>query len=306
MTQPALPWQLPPSEPPSGLAYPQVLRTPTYSPARSLMGALVALSAYLLIVPVVGQGLLALFWWLKGQPDRASYIRAASAYELPEGLVAGHIALAMLFPISLLVYRYAHAVAPRWLASVQPGIRWRYLIACLLVAVVALNGVMWLSLLGKPWPFGQAQPGWVWFVAAIVVLSPLQAAAEEVFFRGYLFQAIGSLSVSRWLPVVASALLFAIFHGTQNLALFADRFAFGLLAGFLVVLTGGIEAGIAAHVVNNLFAFGYAIFAGGVAHVKAIKQLTWADAAWDIAGFAVFALLAWWVARKMKVATTTP
>lgn len=306
MTQSALPWHLPPGEPPSGVAYPQVLRTATFSPARSLIGALVALSAYLLVVPVVGQSLLILFWWLRGQPERASYLRSAAAYELPEGLVAGHIALAMLIPISLLVYRYAHAVAPRWLASVQPGVRWRYLVACLLVALVVLNVVMWLSLLGKPWPFGAAQDQWLWFAVAVLVLSPLQAAAEEVFFRGYLFQAIGSVSVNRWLPILLSAVLFALFHGTQNLALFADRFAFGLLAGFLVVLTGGIEAGIAAHVVNNLSAFGYAIFAGGIAQVKAVQQLSWADAAWDIAGFGLFALAAWWVARKMQVATSTP
>lgn len=270
------------------------------------MGILVALSAYLLVVPVVGQSLILAFWYLRGQPEQASYVKAAAAYQLPEGLVAGHIALAMLIPIALLVYRYVHGLEPRWLASVQPGVRWRFLVACLLVALVVLNAVMWASLIGKPWSFGAPQDGWVWFIVAIVVCSPLQAAAEEVFFRGYLFQAIGSLSANRWLPVGFSALLFAMFHGTQNPALFADRFAFGLLAGWLVVVTGGIEAGIAAHIVNNLFAFGYAVFAGGVAHVKAVQQLTWVEAAWDIAGFAAFALVAWWVSQRMRVATTTP
>lgn len=306
MSLTALGWQVPPATPPSGVAYPQVLRTASFSPARSLLGVLVAVSAYLLVVPLVGQALLVAFWWLRGQPDRAAYLKAASAYELPEGLVAGHVALAMLIPISLLVYRYVHSVAPKWLASVQPGVRWRYLIACLLVGLVVLNGVMWLSMIGKPLPFMGAQDGWVWFALAIVVLSPLQAAAEEIFFRGYLFQAIGSLSANRWLPIGFSALLFALFHGTQNLALFTDRFAFGLLAGFLVVVTGGLEAGIAAHIVNNLFAFGYAMFSGGVAHVKAIQQLTWVEAGWDIAGFAVFAAIAWWVARRMRVAALTP
>ena len=37
----------------------------------------------------------------------------------------------------------------RWLWSVRPGIRWRYLIGCLVVAIVALNGVMLLSTLSS-------------------------------------------------------------------------------------------------------------------------------------------------------------
>ena len=306
MSQAPLPMLLPPAEPEPGVAYPQVLRTASFNPVRSIFGVLAAISMYVLFVPVAGQLLLQVFWLLRGQPDRAAYIRAASAYELPEGLVAGHLALALLIGISLLVYRYAHSVRPRWLWSVQPGVRWRYLIACLLVALVVLNGVLWLSLIGEPAQFGSPQAGWIWFILATVLFSPLQATAEEVFFRGYLLQGIGSLSVNKWLPIVPTALLFALFHGVQNWALFADRFAFGLLAGGLVVLTGGLEAGIAAHIVNNVFAFGYAVFTGGVAALKATQQLTWTQAAWDIAGFALFALVAWWVARRMNVATVTP
>ena len=86
----------------------------------------------------------------------------------------------------------------------------------------------------------------------ILLTSPLQAAAEEIFFRGYLMQALGSLVAKPWFGVVASALVFALLHGTQNLPLFVDRLAFGLLAGLLVWRTGGLEAGIAAHVVNNV------------------------------------------------------
>ena len=69
--------------------------------------------------------------------------------------------------------------------------------------------------------------------------------------------------------MVASALVFALFHGTQNLPLFLDRFGFGLLAGVLVVRTGGLEAGIAAHVANNVFAFVWAGLTRTIAEVKA-------------------------------------
>ena len=62
-----------------------------------------------------------------------------------------------------------------------------------------------------------------------------------------------------WWRCSASATLFALAHGVQNFPLFFDRFAFGLMAGLVVVLVGGLEAGIALHILNNLLAFGVAI-----------------------------------------------
>jgi hypothetical protein len=73
----------------------------------------------------------------------------------------------------------------------------------------------------------------------IVLTSPIQAAAEEIFFRGYLLQALGSLVARPWFGVIASSVVFALLHGTQNVPLFVDRLAFGLLAGLLVWRTGG-------------------------------------------------------------------
>ena len=95
--------------------------------------------------------------------------------------------------------------------------------------------------------------------------------AEEVFFRGYLLQALGSLVAQPWFGVVVSAVVFALLHGTQNLPLFVDRLAFGLLAGVLVWRTGGLEAGIAAHVVNNVFAYVIAGLTTSIAALKAIS-----------------------------------
>ena len=111
---------------------------------------------------------------------------------------------------------------------------------------------------------------------AIVVLltTPLQAMGEEYGFRGYLMQAFGSLTdgiargmnasprtarlVAQGVALVLTSTLFAFAHGVQNFPLFFDRFAFGLIAGLIVILIGGLEAGIALHMLNNLLAFGVA------------------------------------------------
>ena len=60
------------------------------------------------------------------------------------------------------------------------------------------------------------QPGFWGFLVVIVLTSPLQAMAEEIFFRGYLLQALGSLVARPWFGVVVSALVFALLHGLQN------------------------------------------------------------------------------------------
>nr|WP_255622255.1 CPBP family intramembrane glutamic endopeptidase [Tessaracoccus sp. OS52] len=213
----------------------------------------------------------------------------------------------MLIPISLLAVRYLHGRSPGWLVSVQPGFRWRYLAATLLVALVVLNGVLWLSFLAIELPVFQApQPQWAVFLGIILITSPLQALAEEFFFRGYVLQALGSAFNQAWVGIIGSTLLFALFHGVQNPALFVDRLAFGVLVGWLVLRTGGLEAAIGAHVVNNVFAFGYGIFTGGVAATKAISVIGWDKAFFDVLGFGLFAVAAWWVGRRMNVATVTP
>ncbi|MGD8213899.1 lysostaphin resistance A-like protein [Aestuariimicrobium sp. Y1814] len=291
--------------PESGVAYSAVLRGPDHWPVRSWFGLAFALFGYALVVPIVNQLLNGLFWLIWGQGATfGQWFARATAYEMPQGLVAGHLALATLIPISMVMVVGWHRRPRQFLSSVQPGLRWRYLLLCLPIAAVLLNLVLWIG--QGSIPEFSAPHGWWWWVLVIVLCSPLQAAGEEYFFRGYLLQGIGSLSRHRWVGIVASALVFALFHGVQNIWLFIDRFAFGLLAALLVVITGGLEAAIAAHVANNVFAFGYAVFTGSVAGTRAVQAIGPTQALMDVAGFALVALACWWLGRRLKVATTTP
>lgn len=91
------------------------------------------------------------------------------------------------------------------------------------------------------------------FVVLLLVV-PFQAAAEEYVFRGYLMQAIG-----RWLRHPAFAILlpvplFVLGHLYDPLGQVSVG-VFAVAAGWLTWRTGGLEAAIALHVVNNLLAF---------------------------------------------------
>jgi membrane protease YdiL (CAAX protease family) len=290
--------------PPDRASYPQILRGQWYAWWRSIAGVILGLSLFVLVTDVVRRAIVMVSWSTSAanQPFR-DYSAKAFAFELPVGLLAVNLGLGALIPIAWALMALIHQMRPRWLSSVQPGIRWRYLLGCLAIAAVVLNGVMLLSTTVGDKMAIHPQSGFWGFLVVILLTSPIQAAAEEIFFRGYLLQALGSLVAKPWFGVIASSVVFALLHGTQNLPLFVDRLAFGLLAGLLVWRTGGLEAGISAHVINNVFAYLIAGLTTSVAALKAIKGIGWVDAAFDVGGFALFAVLAYGLSRLMKLRT---
>ena len=115
-------------------------------------------------------------------------------------------------------------------------------------------------------------------------------------------QAFGALTRRPWIAVVLSATVFALAHGLQNPPLFLDRFAFGLMAGYVVLRTGGLEAGIALHVWNNLVAFGFALLLGNIDDVLNVTGVSWWNIPLTITQNGVYLVLVLLVARRMGVA----
>jgi membrane protease YdiL (CAAX protease family) len=213
------------------------------------------------------------------------------------GLLANNLLLAALIPVALLVVLAVHRLRPRFLCSVEGWLRWR-LLAGLLLAALVVTGVFIGAqlLLAPPDTKDAGSTAHVAGLLAVVLLTtPLQAAGEEFFFRGYLVQAVGSwFSRPRASAVVGglvSSTLFALAHGTQGPALFADRFAFGAVAAWLVWRTGGLEAGIALHVLNNLVSLVLAVVTGGVADALAPGDISIGSALVDVAMMVVYALV---------------
>jgi uncharacterized protein len=301
------------TQPRAGLNYAEVLTIddPNFKPLRRVAlgvgGAMLGLLMVISIPSSVSYGILKATYLISGSPEEWSlYYKAAQVFANPAGMLATHLGLAMMIPIAMALVLFVHGIHPRWLHSVQPGFRWRYALLATIAALVILGGLWAVSRIGEPWVFAPEPAVW-WFLLVIVLTAPLQAAAEEYFFRGYLMQAITVTSPAMpWAGVVGSALIFAMMHGTQNLPLFGYRFAFGLIAGYLVMKTGGLEAAIAAHVVNNVVAFGYAALSGTMVATRTVTESTWPVLVWSLVGFGTFAAAAIWLAKRMNLATNTP
>lgn len=145
--------------------------------------------------------------------------------------------------------------------SVAFRLRWGWMLLTLgpAAAVFAVNigiGLLVSGLIGGEWPEAPTTPVGTFVLCAviIVVLTPFQAAAEEYVFRGLLAQALGGWI--RFVPfaVVIPSLAFAALHAYDAWGL-VDVFIFGVAAALVVWRTGGLEASISMHTVNNVGAF---------------------------------------------------
>ena len=146
------------------------------------------------------------------------------------------------------------------LSSVAARIRWRWLLRCAGIALAVYAVVFGFSFLVFDPLLGAAplSPAVTTSTALLVVLAlivtPLQATAEEYVFRGYLMQTVGGwLKHPAW-AILLPVPLFAIGHDYDLWGL-ADVAVFAIAAGWLTWRTGGLEAAIAAHVVNNTLLF---------------------------------------------------
>jgi membrane protease YdiL (CAAX protease family) len=230
----------------------------------------------------------------------------------PETLFALNLGLGAMILVTWFVIRALHGLRPRWLTSVVPRMRWKFFAICLGLSVIALTAQVAVGSV-LPGDAGGGVGGKLndfttsTALAALVVLltTPLQAAGEEYVFRGYLLQALGSLFSNRWIAIGTTGLLFALAHGVQNFPLFFDRLAFGLIAAWLVIRTGGLEAGIALHVLNNFLAFGLALSYGNLSETLNVTEASWWNIVLTVTQSAVYAALVVYVARRMGLQTHT-
>lgn len=294
MARPAVGAWTPPHwamECPVGTEYHRLARNARHRWWRPLLGTL-------LLVPLFVAGAILVFVWFAmaslatgtSMSDTGDAAFTDPVWEYSYGMVTIAVALPLVLGVAWAVQRRRVGTV----SSVAGRLRWRWLAACvgvavpiLLLVVVALavlspvRGESWRDMLpGADWV------GWRTFAigtGAVLLLTPFQAAAEEYLFRGWILQTVGAWLRSPWWGIVPGALLFALAHGLSEPSGFVLLAMSAILSGWLAVRTGGLEAAIALHVVNNLVFMVQAAAFGQLA-----TETTAADATWDV--LAIFAV----------------
>ncbi|HET6966747.1 MAG TPA: CPBP family glutamic-type intramembrane protease, partial [Ornithinibacter sp.] len=172
------------------------------------------------------------------------------------GTLYGNLVLAALIPATMLGLWAGHRRNPWSVLSVTGRFRWGWSAWCLAVVTP-----LWVAYLALSWVvFDQEvlprSDQWVGLVVVSLLTTPVQAAAEEVAFRGGLVQSVGSWFRS---PVLAlgvttlvSTVVFVAAHGSADPWIGIEIGSLAVAGCYLAWRTGGLEAVIVIHVVNNL------------------------------------------------------
>jgi membrane protease YdiL (CAAX protease family) len=257
-------WAPPPGTPPHDEPRPFLLamRSRTWAWWRPLVGLLVFAVVYLLLaIAATVAGLVGLV--VSGTDFSALPDVASSDLTDPWVLLLVNASLIVAIPCVWLLWAALHGMSIGWSSSVRARLRPALLWLWVRVAVVVLGVGIGLSVLlgvalgGEP--LDGPIPSLGWLLLVVFLTTPLQSAAEEYVFRGYLSQAIagwiGRERAGAVVAAVVTAALFSAAHAPPDVPTFLDRFVFGLAASAVVWMTGGLEAAIVMHAVNNVLVF---------------------------------------------------
>jgi membrane protease YdiL (CAAX protease family) len=248
------------------LAYHRLaLANPNYRWWKPLVVAALGFVIYLLLSVLV---LRAMNGMASAWLSRADYVDYTRQILTPNTVLTSPLAITALL-VSVLLMTPALVLARRalgigglgFLSSVAGRLRWRWF-GVALIPAAAYMGVQTLIGYGiapffdsEPLGTPSVSPGvYALTLTAVLLLVPLQASAEEYVFRGFVMQAIGGWV--RWpvIAVVASTIPFVFGH-IYNVWGLLEVMVFALVAAWVTLRTGGLEAAIGVHILTNVLAF---------------------------------------------------
>lgn len=211
--------------------------------------------------------------------------------------------VALMFPALWLARLICRPKPWGLIHSVAGRMRWSWLFLCMGISIVlfVLLPVVFELVTGGSFAVEARIPATtlIWMMVLVFLLVPLQCYAEELVFRGYLMQTLG-----RWLKhpawaIILPAPLFMLGHAYDMWGQLSIL-VMGLAAGFMVWYTGGLEASIAMHVVNNV----YLMFMGVIGLVDPYAQegSTFVDFLWATGIELLLVVVIMYAARKVGVA----
>jgi uncharacterized protein len=224
----------------------------------------------------------------------------------PITYLATNAAIIALAPIAILVLAKAGGVPWRSLLTTGRPFAWRRLGGWLaaFAALMVIANLALFALEPASLPAFAVTGITVALLAVVLFTTPLQAASEELVFRGAL-----TASYASWIRaarpaaavgIVLSTLLFAITHSSTDPWMIVHYLGLGCSTAVMALIARGLEPAIAFHVMNNVFAMGIgALFTNG----GGIPQDRTAGTAGPsillfVAAEALAVLAVWWFERR--------
>lgn len=185
---------------------------------------------------------------------RAQDFSVATIYYFNFAYRAGFIA------VMLLIIRYLHHKRVKTVFTAYSRFDFKKAIVAFLVYFVVSAAFVLVDYFKTPEDFVWAYtPGfWPALLFGFVFIT-LQVVAEELFYRGYVFQFTGLGTGNKWMAIGVSTLFFVTAH-LGNLkdaspALIVANFTImGVAWSLPILFSNGLEISISFHLANNIFA----------------------------------------------------
>ena len=106
------------------------------------------------------------------------------------------------------------------------------------------------------WNFNAKSFG-ILFILSIVLI-PIQTSFEEYLFRGYIMQALGVSTKTKWFPLLITSVVFGLLHYANpevkelGYGIMFFYVGTGLLLGIITLMDEGMELSLGFHMANNL------------------------------------------------------
>lgn len=161
-----------------------------------------------------------------------------------------------------LVVRFLHKQSWLSLTTSRPKTDWKRIFFAFITwtFISALFIIIDVQLSPDDYVFNFDPIPFLILVAIAVILIPLQTSFEEYFMRGYLMQGLGTLTGNRWVPLLATSLLFGLLHifnpevDKMGMGIMVFYIGTGLFLGILTLMDEGLELALGFHAANNLTA----------------------------------------------------
>ena len=162
----------------------------------------------------------------------------------------------------LIGIKYIHKRTVTSLVTSRKKIDWkRFLFGFLSWGILVLVlSVIGIYLAPENYTFNfNAKPFFI-LVGISIVFIPLQTSLEELLFRGYFMQGLGTLAKNKWVPLVITSVCFGLLHGAnpevQKLGsiLMVFYIGTGFFYGITTLMDEGTELALGLHAANNMIA----------------------------------------------------
>jgi membrane protease YdiL (CAAX protease family) len=147
--------------------------------------------------------------------------------------------------------------------------------------------------------------GFIGLILVALFIVPLQTGFEEVLFRGYLMQGFARLTLTRWVPLIATTLIFGSLHIANpevkeyGASIVMPQYLwFGLFFGICTIMDDGLELAWGAHAINNIFGTLFVTQEASAIPTKALFTITKYNPSFDVLALITISLVFIWMARK--------